>query len=171
MLELRGCVPLETDPHFTVFESRGWCVGRAGDTFPPAFHRRGRRSCCSPPPPPLGSERADSHLLGADSVPLLPVEVFHPPAVELLRNPPAFPLSSPSRLHQAVKLYLFSSVSGGFSCPLAMTDGAAKIAEVLTAPLLPAGTAQCWQRRPRWRGAALPQPRLPLPLSSCPGCP
>nr|XP_009944056.1 PREDICTED: isobutyryl-CoA dehydrogenase, mitochondrial-like [Opisthocomus hoazin] len=39
-----------------------------------------------------------------------------------------------SRLHQAVKLYLFSSASGGFSCPLAMTDGAAKVIESLGTP-------------------------------------
>ncbi|NXH23427.1 ACD11 dehydrogenase, partial [Bucco capensis] len=36
-----------------------------------------------------------------------------------------------SRLHQAVKLYLSASFSGGFSCPLAMTDGAAKVIESL----------------------------------------
>ncbi|NXR40507.1 ACD11 dehydrogenase, partial [Zosterops hypoxanthus] len=39
-----------------------------------------------------------------------------------------------SRLYQAVKLYLFSSSSGGFSCPLAMTDGAAKVIESLGTP-------------------------------------
>ncbi|XP_071428266.1 acyl-CoA dehydrogenase family member 11-like [Pithys albifrons albifrons] len=39
-----------------------------------------------------------------------------------------------SRLFQAVKLYLFSSSSGGFSCPLAMTDGAAKVIESLGIP-------------------------------------
>ncbi|XP_010302385.2 acyl-CoA dehydrogenase family member 11 [Balearica regulorum gibbericeps] len=39
-----------------------------------------------------------------------------------------------SRLHQAVKLYLFSSSSGGFNCPLAMTDGAAKVIELLGIP-------------------------------------
>ncbi|XP_050836341.1 acyl-CoA dehydrogenase family member 11-like isoform X2 [Serinus canaria] len=39
-----------------------------------------------------------------------------------------------SRLYQAVKLYLFSSSSGGFSCPLAMTDGAAKVIESLGNP-------------------------------------
>ncbi|XP_008939027.1 PREDICTED: uncharacterized protein LOC103773413 [Merops nubicus] len=39
-----------------------------------------------------------------------------------------------SRLHQAVKVYLFSSFSGGFSCPLAMTDGAAKVIESLGIP-------------------------------------
>ncbi|NWR04002.1 ACD11 dehydrogenase, partial [Paradoxornis webbianus] len=39
-----------------------------------------------------------------------------------------------SRLYQAVKLYLFSSSSGGFSCPLAMTDGAAKVIESLGIP-------------------------------------
>ncbi|NXS44277.1 ACD11 dehydrogenase, partial [Balaeniceps rex] len=39
-----------------------------------------------------------------------------------------------SRLHQAVKLYLFSSFSGGFNCPLAMTDGAAKVIESLGIP-------------------------------------
>ncbi|NXC19572.1 ACD11 dehydrogenase, partial [Corythaeola cristata] len=39
-----------------------------------------------------------------------------------------------SRLHQAVKLYLFSSSSGGFNCPLAMTDGAAKVIEALGIP-------------------------------------
>jgi hypothetical protein len=32
-----------------------------------------------------------------------------------------------SRLHQITKLYLFSPSSGLYSCPLAMTDGAAKI--------------------------------------------
>ncbi|NWH63987.1 ACD11 dehydrogenase, partial [Geococcyx californianus] len=42
--------------------------------------------------------------------------------------------SSWSRLYQAVKLYLFSSYSGGFSCPLAMTDGAAKVIESLGIP-------------------------------------
>ncbi|NXD87959.1 ACD11 dehydrogenase, partial [Halcyon senegalensis] len=39
-----------------------------------------------------------------------------------------------SRLHQTVKLYLFSSFSGGFNCPLAMTDGAAKVIESLGIP-------------------------------------
>ncbi|XP_068268652.1 acyl-CoA dehydrogenase family member 11-like [Nyctibius grandis] len=39
-----------------------------------------------------------------------------------------------SRLHQAVKLYLFSNFSGGFNCPLAMTDGAAKVIESLGIP-------------------------------------
>ncbi|XP_050762830.1 LOW QUALITY PROTEIN: acyl-CoA dehydrogenase family member 11-like [Gymnogyps californianus] len=42
--------------------------------------------------------------------------------------------SSWSRLHQAVKLYLFSSSSGGFNCALAMTDGAAKVIESLGIP-------------------------------------
>ncbi|XP_076061190.1 acyl-CoA dehydrogenase family member 11-like [Oratosquilla oratoria] len=36
------------------------------------------------------------------------------------------------RLYQMVKLYLFSPVSGLYSCPLAMTDGAAKTASVLS---------------------------------------
>ena len=35
-----------------------------------------------------------------------------------------------SRLHQIAKLYLFSASSGLYSCPLAMTDGAAKILKV-----------------------------------------
>ena len=35
-----------------------------------------------------------------------------------------------SRLHQMVRLYLYCPSSGLYSCPLAMTDGAAKIAEV-----------------------------------------
>ncbi|NXF08570.1 ACD11 dehydrogenase, partial [Smithornis capensis] len=39
-----------------------------------------------------------------------------------------------SRLYQAVKLYLFSSSSGGFNCPLAMTDGAAQVIESLGIP-------------------------------------
>ncbi|XP_064530666.1 acyl-CoA dehydrogenase family member 11-like [Pseudopipra pipra] len=39
-----------------------------------------------------------------------------------------------SRLYQAVKLYLFSTSSGGFNCPLAMTDGAAKVIESLGIP-------------------------------------
>ena len=34
------------------------------------------------------------------------------------------------RLYQMVKLFLFSPVSGLYSCPLAMTDGAAKTARV-----------------------------------------
>lgn len=36
-----------------------------------------------------------------------------------------------SRLHQMVKLFMFSPVSGLYSCPLAMTDGAAKTIETL----------------------------------------
>ncbi|XP_040504202.1 acyl-CoA dehydrogenase family member 11 isoform X2 [Gallus gallus] len=39
-----------------------------------------------------------------------------------------------SRVYQAVKLYLFSTASGGFNCPLAMTDGAAKVIESLGTP-------------------------------------
>ncbi|NWU92931.1 ACD11 dehydrogenase, partial [Upupa epops] len=39
-----------------------------------------------------------------------------------------------SRLHQVAKIYLFASSSGGFSCPLAMTDGAAKVIESLGIP-------------------------------------
>ena len=35
-----------------------------------------------------------------------------------------------SRLYQMAKVYLFSPSSGLFSCPLAMTDGAAKTLEV-----------------------------------------
>jgi alkylation response protein AidB-like acyl-CoA dehydrogenase len=34
-----------------------------------------------------------------------------------------------SRLYQAVKIYMFSPSSGLYSCPLAMTDGAAKVIE------------------------------------------
>ncbi|KFV62747.1 hypothetical protein N307_12057, partial [Dryobates pubescens] len=49
-------------------------------------------------------------------------------------DPPACLSLSPSRLYQAVKLYLFSSFSGGFNCPLAMTDGAAKVIESLGMP-------------------------------------
>ncbi|XP_040272629.1 acyl-CoA dehydrogenase family member 11-like isoform X1 [Bufo bufo] len=42
--------------------------------------------------------------------------------------------SSWSRLIQIVKLYLYSPSSGLFSCPLAMTDGAAKVIESLGTP-------------------------------------
>jgi hypothetical protein len=35
-----------------------------------------------------------------------------------------------SRLYQTLKLYLFSPSSGLYSCPLAMTDGAARTIEV-----------------------------------------
>ncbi|XP_069616229.1 acyl-CoA dehydrogenase family member 11-like [Ranitomeya imitator] len=42
--------------------------------------------------------------------------------------------SSWSRLIQVVKLYLYSPSSGMFSCPLAMTDGAAKVIESLGMP-------------------------------------
>ncbi|XP_018411012.1 PREDICTED: acyl-CoA dehydrogenase family member 11-like [Nanorana parkeri] len=42
--------------------------------------------------------------------------------------------SSWSRLIQVVKLYLYSPSSGLFSCPLAMTDGATKVIEVLGSP-------------------------------------
>jgi hypothetical protein len=35
-----------------------------------------------------------------------------------------------SRLYQILKLYLFAPSSGLFSCPLAMTDGAAKTIQV-----------------------------------------
>ena len=36
-----------------------------------------------------------------------------------------------SRLYQMAKLYLFGASSGLYSCPLAMTDGAAQTIEVL----------------------------------------
>ncbi|XP_009708673.1 PREDICTED: uncharacterized protein LOC104169454, partial [Cariama cristata] len=39
-----------------------------------------------------------------------------------------------SRLYQAVKLYLYSVFSGSFGCPVAMTDGAAKVIESLGIP-------------------------------------
>ncbi|XP_077776309.1 acyl-CoA dehydrogenase family member 11-like isoform X1 [Podarcis muralis] len=39
-----------------------------------------------------------------------------------------------SRVHQIAKLYLFAPSSGFFSCPLAMTDGAAKVIESLGIP-------------------------------------
>ncbi|KAG8596626.1 hypothetical protein GDO81_001997 [Engystomops pustulosus] len=42
--------------------------------------------------------------------------------------------SSWSRLIQIVKLYLYTPSSGYFSCPLAMTDGAAKVIESLGRP-------------------------------------
>ncbi|XP_063769446.1 acyl-CoA dehydrogenase family member 11-like isoform X2 [Pseudophryne corroboree] len=42
--------------------------------------------------------------------------------------------SSWSRLVQVIKNYLFSPSSGLFSCPLAMTDGAAKVFEALGTP-------------------------------------
>ncbi|XP_075069286.1 acyl-CoA dehydrogenase family member 11-like [Mixophyes fleayi] len=42
--------------------------------------------------------------------------------------------SSWSRLVQVVKLYLYSPSSGMFTCPLAMTDGAAKVIETLSTP-------------------------------------
>ncbi|XP_075709523.1 acyl-CoA dehydrogenase family member 11-like isoform X2 [Rhinoderma darwinii] len=42
--------------------------------------------------------------------------------------------SSWSRLIQFVKIYLYSPSSGLFSCPLAMTDGAAKVIESLGVP-------------------------------------
>lgn len=61
--------------------------------------------------------------------PLFLVKTSFPPTAELLQNLPVFTLS-PSRVYQAVKLYLFSTASGGFNCPLAMTDGAAKVIEV-----------------------------------------
>lgn len=36
-----------------------------------------------------------------------------------------------SRLHQAIRLYLFHASSSFFSCPLAMTDGAARVLELM----------------------------------------
>ena len=38
-----------------------------------------------------------------------------------------------SRIYQAAKLFMFSPSSGLYSCPLAMTDGAAKTIEVVCA--------------------------------------
>lgn len=40
------------------------------------------------------------------------------------------------RLYQMVKLFLFSPISGLYSCPLAMTDGAAKTAVMIKSPSL-----------------------------------
>ncbi|XP_072456100.1 acyl-CoA dehydrogenase family member 11-like isoform X2 [Notamacropus eugenii] len=42
--------------------------------------------------------------------------------------------SSWSRMYQVAKLFLFSPSSGMFTCPLAMTDGAAKVLEVINPP-------------------------------------
>ncbi|XP_042334935.1 acyl-CoA dehydrogenase family member 11-like isoform X2 [Sceloporus undulatus] len=39
-----------------------------------------------------------------------------------------------SRIHQMAKVYLFTPASGFFSCPVAMTDGAAKVIESLGIP-------------------------------------
>lgn len=38
--------------------------------------------------------------------------------------------SCPSRVYQMSKLYIFSPSSGLYTCPLAMTDGAAKVIQV-----------------------------------------
>ncbi len=40
-----------------------------------------------------------------------------------------------SRLYQCAKLYMYSPSSGLYSCPLAMTDGAAKTIHSLKLPL------------------------------------
>ena len=39
-------------------------------------------------------------------------------------------LGALSRIHQAAKLYLFNPVSAIYTCPLAMSDGAARLIEV-----------------------------------------
>ena len=39
-------------------------------------------------------------------------------------------LEDSSRLHQFIKLYLFAPSSAVFGCPLAMTDGAARLLEL-----------------------------------------
>ena len=36
-----------------------------------------------------------------------------------------------SRIYQAAKLYMYGASSGLFNCPLAMTDGAARLCELL----------------------------------------
>ena len=43
-----------------------------------------------------------------------------------------------SRLHQFAKLYLYAASSGLYSCPLAMTDAAARLIEVWPPPSLTA---------------------------------
>ncbi len=45
-----------------------------------------------------------------------------------------------SRVYQAAKLYLYSPASGLYSCPLAMTDGAAKTIQSLSL-----GLPEAWQ--------------------------
>lgn len=95
--------------------------------------------------------------------------MFYPPAVELLRNlfSVCFGFFLPSRMYQAVKLYLFSSSSGGFNCPLAMTDGAAKVIEVgaqwsLGAQPRPGSAAEGLARGELIRPWARPFPALRL---------
>ncbi|XP_074869272.1 acyl-CoA dehydrogenase family member 11-like [Carettochelys insculpta] len=58
--------------------------------------------------------------------------------------------SSWSRVHQVAKLYLYSPSAGCFTCPLAMTDGAAKVIESLgiSGPLVKA-FGQLTSRDPR----------------------
>lgn len=41
-----------------------------------------------------------------------------------------------SRLYQVIKLFLYSPSSGLYSCPLAMTDGAARVIKVIRGMLL-----------------------------------
>jgi hypothetical protein len=43
-----------------------------------------------------------------------------------------FQIHNSSRVYQAIKLYLFAPSSGLYSCPLAMTDGAAKTIQVIS---------------------------------------
>jgi hypothetical protein len=66
-----------------------------------------------------------------------------------------------SRVYQAAKLYLYSPASGLYSCPLAMTDGAAKTIQSLSL-----GLPEAWQhltsRNPAefWTAGGLPSSSL-----------
>ncbi len=66
-----------------------------------------------------------------------------------------------SRVYQAAKLYLYSPASGLYSCPLAMTDGAAKTIQSLSL-----GLPEAWQhltsRNPAefWTAGVSPPPLL-----------
>lgn len=90
--------------------------------------------------------------------------MFYPPAAELPQNLSVFAFF-PSRVHQAVKLYLFSTTSGGFNCPLAMTDGAAKVIEV-RAQLASEDTAHVLTVLARARSTGRGSRRADLPSGS-----
>lgn len=70
-----------------------------------------------------------------------------------------------SRVVQAAKLYLYGASSGLFNCPLAMTDGATRLAQALgcVAPAFRARRAWFWGFRGQGRGGSSHWP-APAPL-------
>ena len=76
---------------------------------------------------------------------------------------------SASRVHWAAKAYLFAGSSGLYNCPLAMTDGAARVAELSEAPWHSDGLGhrvRMYYRHGGFMAGEPPDPAVPGPSTA-----